>query len=157
MKRGLLQYEDLKEFKFEDWDGKPFFAFHTDSQTDFVVNTPDGEPVRPAKLVIGYSIYHGNCLWKTEDGLHWHYVYRLSDNEHFLHKRLTKRLTYRQLSRWLATGKGEFLNTETHYASSRSFYQDSKSDEEVSTNILVRTWDSEEWVQPTTKIIGELK
>lgn len=81
----------------------------------------------------------------------------VQDNEHFFHKRLTKRLTYRQLSRWLATGKGEFLNTETHYASSRSFYQESKSDEEVSTNILVRTWDSEEWVQPTTKIIGELK
>ena len=37
MERGLLQYKDLKEFKFKYWDGKPFLAFYTDFTTDFVV------------------------------------------------------------------------------------------------------------------------
>lgn len=154
MERGLLQYKDLKEFKFKYWDGKPFLAFYTDFTTEFVVNAPDGEPVRPAAQVIGYTTYNGNQFWKLDTDVHWQHVYRVEDNEHFF---FCKRLTYRQLSRWLAAGKGEYLNTETHYISSRSFYEYSKSNEQVPTNLLVRTWDSEEWVQPTTKVLKELK
>lgn len=153
MERGLLQYEDLKEFKFENWDGKPFLAFYTDFTNDFVVNAPNGEPVRPASQVVGYATYNGNQFWKLDTEVHWQHVYRVEDNEHFF----CKRLTYRQLSRWLAAGKGEYLNTETHYISSRSFYDDSKSNEQVPTNLLVRTWDSEEWVQPATKLLKELR
>lgn len=153
MKQGLLQYEDLKEFKFEDWDGKPFLALYTDFTTDLVVNVPDGEPVRPAAQVVGYATYNGNQFWKLDIDTHCQHVYRVEDNEHFF----CKRLTHRQLSRWLSAGKGEYINTETHYVSSRPFYDDSKSNEQVPTNLLVRTWDSEEWVQPTTKLLKELK
>lgn len=152
MERGLLQYEDLKEFKFEDWDGKPFLAFYTDFTTDFVVNTPDGEPVRPATQVIGYSTYHGDQLWRLNNDFHWLHVYRFEDNKHFFYKRLT----YRQLSRWLAAGKGEVLDMNNCIAA-RIVYKKSESDNQVPDSFRIRTWDSEEWVEPTAKVLEELK
>lgn len=153
MEKGSLQYKDLKEFKFEDWDGKSFLAFHTDLTTEFVEYPPDGKPLRLAKFVIGYSTHNGNQFWQVEDGVLWQHVYKFEDNKHFFYKRLT----YRQLSRWLATGKGEFLNTDTRYVSARPFYPESESDKEVPSNLLVRTWDSEEWMQPTTKVLEVMK
>ena len=152
MKNGVLQLKDLKEFSFKDWDGKPFLAFCTDIKTASV-ECPITEESIQTEQVIGYVICQGGAFWRTDTGTHWKYVYRFEDNEHFFNKRLT----YRQLSRWLATGKGEFLNTETRYVSSRAFYPEPKSDEEVPSNLLVRTWDSEEWMQPTTKVLEEMK
>lgn len=149
MEQGLLQFKDLKEFKFEDWDGKPFLAFCTDFKTGSAQCILSKKPA----LVVGYATCDGGPVWKMDDGTHWRYVYKFEDNEHFFHKRLT----YRQLSRWLGVGKGEFLNTETRHISSRSFYEESKSNEQVPTNLLIRTWDSEEWVQPTTKLLEGLK
>ncbi len=152
MERDLLQLEDLKEFKFEDWDGKPFLALCSEFKSGYAQSPLNKQPAQ-TKQVIGYTTCDGKPVWKTDDGMHWRYVFKYEDNEHFFYKRLT----YRQLSRWLGTGKGEFLNIDTRYVSSRAFYPESESDEEVPTKLLVRTWDSEEWVQPTTKILKELK
>lgn len=153
MEQGLLQYEDLKEFKFEDWDGKPFLAFHTDFTIDFVTITPEGELARPARRVIGYSTFNGQQLWKLDTNVHWRHVYKFEDNEHFFHKRLT----YRQLSRWLACGKGEVRFGTNLNISTRVVYNESSANIEVPSDYTIRTWDSEEWVQPTTKVLDELK
>lgn len=151
MEQGLLQHEDLKEFKFEDWDGKPFLALCTDFKTDFEQCPLNKQPAL-AKQVIGYVTCNGEPVWKTDDGMHWKYVYKFEGNEHFFHKRLT----YRELSRWLSTGKGEVL-IKDDYICSRIIYTKSESDKPVADYYLIRTWDSDEWVRPTTKILGEIK
>ena len=63
-----------------------------------------------------------------------------------------KRMTSRQLFEWLAKGNGEY--TEDIYMCVYDSYSYTKEAEnnEVTSEIKIRTWDSEEWVEPTVDI-----
>lgn len=63
-----------------------------------------------------------------------------------------KRMTNRQLFEWLAKGNGEY--TEDDYVSVYNTYPYDKKEEnnEVASGVKIRTWDSEEWVEPTVDI-----
>lgn len=61
-----------------------------------------------------------------------------------------RRVTNRELSKWLAKGHGEYTNTlcyTTSYITYEYFLDSAES--EVSENILVRKWDDIDWHEPT--------
>ena len=66
-----------------------------------------------------------------------------------------RRVTNRELSKWLAKGHGEYTNTlccSTSYITYEYFLDSAES--EVSENILVRKWDDIDWHEPTVDYIG---
>ena len=65
-----------------------------------------------------------------------------------------QRMTYRQLAEWMAKGNGEFVESKGKYCLPlfSMSYPDEKKDELVRQGIFIRTWDSEEWVEPTVDI-----
>lgn len=67
-------------------------------------------------------------------------------------------VTYRELSRWLAQGNGEYCYYKEHEGPTSScfnelLYQDSESNKAVQ-DILVRKWDTDEWNAPTAHYLG---
>ena len=66
-----------------------------------------------------------------------------------------RRVTNRELSKWLAKGHGEYTNTlccSTSYITYEYFLDSAES--EVSENILVRKWDDVDWHEPTVEYMG---
>lgn len=66
-----------------------------------------------------------------------------------------RRVTNRELSKWLAKGHGEYTNTvccSTSYITYEYFLDSAES--EVSENILVRKWDDVDWHEPTVDYMG---
>lgn len=66
-----------------------------------------------------------------------------------------RRVTNRELSKWLAKGHGEYANTvccSTSYITYEYFLDSAES--EVSENILVRKWDDVDWHEPTVDYMG---
>lgn len=67
-----------------------------------------------------------------------------------------QRMTYRQLAEWLAKGNGEYVESKDinkycipMYSMT---YTEGNRDEPVKQGIFIRTWDSDEWVEPTLDI-----
>ena len=66
-----------------------------------------------------------------------------------------RRVTNRELSKWLAKGHGEYTNKQscsTSYITYEYFLDSAES--EVSENILVRRWDDNDWHEPTVDYMG---
>lgn len=66
-----------------------------------------------------------------------------------------RRVTNRELSKWLAKGHGEYTNTvccSTSYITYEYFLDSAES--EVSENILVRKWNDVDWHEPTVDYMG---
>lgn len=67
-----------------------------------------------------------------------------------------QRMTYRQLAEWLAKGNGEYTDSDSieKYCIPMSTisYSEERRDEPVYQGLSIRTWDSEEWVEPTVDI-----
>lgn len=63
-----------------------------------------------------------------------------------------QRMTKRQFAEWLAKGNGEY----TFEGCAKNFfifeYEGSEENEKVSDDIIIRSWDSEEWIEPTVDI-----
>lgn len=57
-------------------------------------------------------------------------------------------VTNRELSKWLAKGRGEYRN-QTGLVSNYYVYDETESDEVVPSYIKVRRWDDNEWHEPT--------
>lgn len=67
----------------------------------------------------------------------------------------SKPVTYRELSRWLAEGKGQFLRkNRTKFVYTDIFYEDNMADDPVEDAFLVRKWDDTEWHKPTREYLG---
>ena len=60
----------------------------------------------------------------------------------------TPRVTNRELSKWLAKGRGECRN-QNGLVSNYCVYDETESDEAVPSYIRVRRWDDNEWHEPT--------
>lgn len=64
-----------------------------------------------------------------------------------------QRMTNIQLMEWLAKGNGIFKYKEgSCYCYTFEYRSDSELYKEVAENIIIRTWDNEEWVVPTVDI-----
>lgn len=63
-----------------------------------------------------------------------------------------KRMTFRQLAEWLAKGHGEYSRDTYDSAYAEYSYSKGKENDEVDRRIIIRPWDSEEWVEPTVDI-----
>lgn len=75
----------------------------------------------------------------------WQYLYPYEEPP-------KKRMTKRQFAEWIAKGNGEY----TFEGCAKNFfifeYEGSEENEEVNGDIIIRPWDSEEWIEPTVDI-----
>lgn len=62
-----------------------------------------------------------------------------------------KRMTNRMLLEWLAKGNGMFCNGSS-FCYMYTFYSKEELDDEVTQGFKIRTWDSDEWIEPTVDI-----
>lgn len=60
-----------------------------------------------------------------------------------------KRMTHRMLAEWCAKGFGEYTDKDYKSAYTRFPYDKGFENYEVEENIIIRTWDSKEWQEPT--------
>lgn len=60
----------------------------------------------------------------------------------------TPRVTNRELSKWLAKGRGEYRN-QTGLVSNYYVYDETESDLAVPAYVKVRKWDDADWHEPT--------
>lgn len=66
----------------------------------------------------------------------------------------TRRATKRELSMWLAKGKGEVCIQSCHSASPCYAYDPRESEEKVPDRVMIRTWDDVVWHEPTADYMG---
>ena len=63
-----------------------------------------------------------------------------------------QRMTNRQLVEWLAKGNGEYTSNALVSIYKEYCYNKGEENNEVGSEIKIRTWDSDEWVEPTVDI-----
>lgn len=81
-----------------------------------------------------------------EDNVSWEYLYPYEEPP-------KQRMTNRQLAEWLVKGNGEYIIlSSSRLAYFNYAYSIEESNEYVSDNIKIRSWDSEEWIEPTVDI-----
>lgn len=68
----------------------------------------------------------------------------------------SRRVTERELARWLAQGNGEYTNSESEcwWASTSISYTKAKGGQQVDACILVRKWNDTEWHEPDVQYMG---
>lgn len=71
-------------------------------------------------------------------------------------KQPKKLVTYRELARWLAEGKGEMRRNELDVFTDVS-YDFSMANDSVDADIFVRKWSDTEWHKPTREYLVENK
>lgn len=106
-----------------------------------VEDEKDGCIGKLTKVVDGYEPFVKN------NGACWEYIYPHEEPP-------KKRMTYRQLSEWLAKGNGEFIDSKGEYCIPMCAisYSEERRNEPVRQDIRIRTWDSDEWIEPTVDI-----
>ena len=83
-------------------------------------------------------------LFKTSDG-NYQFIREVIEEKPQL-------MTHRQLAEWIAKGNGEYSSTSYNHAFSSYDYTKEHENDPVSDKVLIRPWDSEEWVIPTVDI-----
>ena len=63
-----------------------------------------------------------------------------------------KKVTYRELARWLAEGNGEAKVVKTVFI--HWTYVETEANDNVGENVSVRKWDDTEWHKPTREYLG---
>ena len=104
------------------------------------VEENDSECVGELKSVEEGEIF---CYFYIEKKCAWELLYPYEEPQ-------KQRMTIRQLEEWLAKGNGErkYNNSICNYW----IYNSNNEYDEVSEDIHIRTWDSDEWIEPTMDI-----
>lgn len=76
--------------------------------------------------------------------LPWQFLYPYEEQK--------QRMTNIQLMEWLAKGNGVLMYNNSDYCYSYAPYTENGLNNEVGRDIVIRTWDSEEWIEPTVDI-----
>ena len=64
-----------------------------------------------------------------------------------------KRMTHRQFAEWLMKGNGEYIDdAESAYAYVNYAYSLKDANKEVASDVKIRSWDSDGWIEPTEDI-----
>ena len=84
------------------------------------------------------------------NGSRWQFLYPYEEPQ-------KKRMTNRQLAEWLAKHNGEYTNNNEYTDNNHGVlhyycYFSGEENEEVEDGIVIRSWDSDEWVEPTVDI-----
>ena len=102
----------------------------------------------PANAGVLASVDDGASPFEKMNECSWEYVYPYEEEQQ------KKRMTYRQLSEWLAKGNGQYtadnylnIYTELSYYNSQD-----NSNDEVSDGCTIRAWGSDEWIEPTVDV-----
>lgn len=140
-----MQYKELREMTAEEWDGKSFEAYAVDSE-DASISHPT------VREVVGYRI--GLYPWQCEN-VRYKHVYPVKWNEEKVKDALKpkKRMTNRQLAKWLADNRGELRTCLKVNVFHDHQYYCGTEDLEVEVGYKVRKWDSEEWIEPTVDLL----
>lgn len=86
------------------------------------------------------------CIFQMCDGYAWEFIYPYEEQP-------KQRMTNIQLMEWISKRNGMFKheNNSDHCYTSKSCLE-YELNEEVDKDIIIRSWDSEEWVEPTVDI-----
>lgn len=68
------------------------------------------------------------------------------------HTPKTRRMTNKELMRWLAEGKGERVDVTAEYVSLYYSYEKGMDDEECDKDIRIRAWDETDWHEPLVEV-----
>ena len=90
------------------------------------------------------DIYAESGLFEIES-VRWYLLYPYEEPP-------KKRMTNRQFAEWIARGNGEYSRDTYDCAYTEYSYSKSKRNSEVDSGMKIRSWDSEEWVEPTVDI-----
>lgn len=66
--------------------------------------------------------------------------------------RPTRRMTNREITKWLAEGKGEVKINDTLYSSCYYTYIIGSENVEVGPDVFIREWDSKQWKEPLIEV-----
>lgn len=87
-----------------------------------------------------------DCVFHFARGCAWWFIYPYEEPA-------KQRMTNRMLVEWLAKGNGMFkYKNATAYCYTFDTHLESELNDEVAENIVIRSWDSEEWIEPTVDI-----
>ena len=90
------------------------------------------------------DIYAEVGLFEIES-VRWYLLYPYEESP-------KKRMTNRQIAEWLARGNGEYSRDAYDRSYAEYSYFKSERNNEVDSDMKIRSWDSEEWVEPTVDI-----
>lgn len=79
------------------------------------------------------------------EGSEWEYIYPYEEPPE-------QRMTNRQFMEWLAKRNGIFKHENNNICYIGKVCAEKELNDEVDEDIVIRTWDSEEWVEPTYEI-----
>lgn len=92
-------------------------------------------------------------VWQTVENPK--FVYPPENYRIKLEKESEKLATNRQLAEWLARGNGEIrFYKENESSNTKLSYYNYENDDELATEVLVRTWEDVDWEKPTLKYLG---
>lgn len=141
--RGRIKRSD--GVRITDINGIPWVYAYYDPNYSVKVAYNEGKQIQ-AK-----SKYHpmpwADCKEQFVFDANYEYRVKPEEPEEF------KRMTYRQLSEWLAKGNGQ-CKTYAVVSTACLAYDDfgKKDNREVSEDYKIRCWGSDEWIEPTLKI-----
>ena len=93
------------------------------------------------------AVHDGSYPFETEVGTYFQFIREVIEEPPVL-------MTNRQLAEWLAKGNGEMSLKKGMGigAYARHEYEKKKANDSVPDDILIRPWDSDEWVVPSVDI-----
>lgn len=96
--------------------------------------------------------YELNGEWYDLDEPNWDsdYNFRIKPEDS-----KTRRMTFRELARWLAKGNGQYLSQNEFAYDCITGYTIEVDDRELPEAYKIRRWDSSEWIEPTRQVYEE--
>lgn len=150
VKYNVLDYKDV--IKFSGYEEEPFksakfcntnwkFAYY-DPNYEWRLAAEQGETVQ-----ILFKDTWQDVLPDHNWSEHENETYRIKPKE--------KLATNRQLAEWLARGMGEIcFYKDALLCDMKLSYYNYENDDELATEVLVRTWQDVDWSEPTLKYLG---
>lgn len=134
--------------KFDE--SKVINALHTDKAeigkkyyfSDELLDLKKNVEAEATHLKLEYIVKDVGCPFSLIDR-HWQFLYPYEEQK--------QRMTNIQLMEWLSKGNGVYKNRNDYVYTCFSEIVE-LLDEEVDKDIVIRTWDSEEWVVPLFSI-----
>lgn len=148
----MSKLKDLKEMSIKEWDGMPFQAYVDDGSDNMAIEE-----------IVSYDSKYDKP-WGTEQCNNYLHVYPVEWNKEKVEESSKlKRMTNRQLAKWLAKGNGQKVyvskvdlsidnRAPTMVCHTYDFCYDA---DECNNRVRVRKWNSEEWIEPTVDLLEE--
>lgn len=94
------------------------------------------------------TVYSEDSTYRFSYGaMQWNLFYLIEEREE-------ETCTNKELSKWLAQGKGECKHSKEKVISTHIIYPSDDANKTVRSCYLVKKWDDEEWHMPTRDYIG---